>query len=191
MNRYEYQRFGRGGRGRPDGFGGHGGPGGPGGPGEHLGHRGMGRGGRMRRGEVRPSLLIALLDGPSHGYDLIQRLEEKSGGRWRPSPGSVYPALQLLDDEGLVTSRREDGKQIFELTDTGRTQATEHLERNGSPWDAVGDADTDHGQLRVAMRDLHMAAKQVGLTGSAETVTRAVEIVTQARKDLYRLLADA
>jgi DNA-binding PadR family transcriptional regulator len=161
--------------------------GGPFGGGFGPGGRG---GGRMRRGQVRFALLIALLDGPSHGYDLIQRLEEKAGGRWRPSPGSVYPALQLLDDEGLVTSRREDDKQIFELTDAGRAQATEHVERFGNPWERFGDGG-DHGKLRIALRDLQMAARQVGVTGSPESITQAVEIVTRARKELYRLLADA
>jgi DNA-binding PadR family transcriptional regulator len=145
----------------------------------------------MRRGEVRSALLIALLDGPGHGYELIQALEAKSGGRWKPSPGSVYPSLQMLADEGLVTSSDIDGKRTFAITDAGRSLADDRVAARGLPWDAIDAGRGETGQLRVAVRDLHMAAKQVGLTGSADAVERATAIVTQARKDLYRLLAES
>ena len=148
------------------------------------------RHGRMRRGDVRAGLLIALLDGPGHGYELIQTLEAKSEGRWRPSPGSVYPTLQMLEDEGLVRSSEREGKRVFELTDAGRTEADDRVARAGYPWEAM-ERDGDHGDLRVAVRDLHWAVKQVGMTGSSEVVRQATEIVTKARKDLYRLLADS
>jgi DNA-binding PadR family transcriptional regulator len=144
----------------------------------------------MRRGDVRSALLIALLDGPGHGYELIQVLETKTDGRWRPSPGSVYPLLQLLADEGLVTSIERDGKRVFELTEAGRSHADEHIASQGYPWDAM-DRGGEHGGLRVALRDLHHAAKQVGLTGPPQAVERATEILNQARKDLYRLLAES
>ena len=144
----------------------------------------------MRRGDVRSALLIALLDGPGHGYELIQALEAKTDGRWRPSPGSVYPSLQLLADEGLVTSTEQDGKRTFEITDAGRTRADEQIASRGYPWEEM-DKGGEHGGLRVAVRDLHLAAKQVGLTGSPPQVEQATEIVTRARKDLYRLLAES
>jgi DNA-binding PadR family transcriptional regulator len=144
-------------------------------------------GGRMRRGDVRAALLIVLLDQPGHGYELIQALEAKAEGRWRPSPGSVYPALHLLADQGLVTATEQDGKQVFTLTDSGRTEANERIASHGIPWET---SQSDHGNLRVAVRDLHLAAKQVGITGSAATVEQATTIVTEARKALYRLLAD-
>lgn len=143
----------------------------------------------MRRGDVRRALLIALLDGPAHGYELIQSLEAKSEGRWRPSPGSVYPALQLLADEGLVTGIEVEGKRTYELTDAGRAEATEQLDTHGHPWDDV-DGPGEHGELRAAMRAVHGAARQVALTGSPETVARARELLDQTRKDLYRLLAE-
>jgi DNA-binding PadR family transcriptional regulator len=143
----------------------------------------------MRRGDVRTALLIALLDGPGHGYELIQALEAKTDGRWRPSPGSVYPSLQMLADEGLVTSSERDGKRTFELTDEGRAQANERVAAAGYPWDAMDRGRPGHTALRSAIRDLHHAVKQVGLTGSQEVVDAATEIVVQARKDLYRLLA--
>jgi DNA-binding PadR family transcriptional regulator len=160
--------------------------------GQHVpgGERGAGRD-RMRRGDVRTALLIALLDGPGHGYELIQALERKTGGRWRPSPGSVYPSLQMLTDEGLVTSSERDGKRTFELTAAGSEQATERVATEGYPWEAMDDGGTEHGDLRRAVRDLHLAAKQVGMTGSAEALQQATEIVTQARKELYRLLSES
>jgi DNA-binding PadR family transcriptional regulator len=144
----------------------------------------------MRRGDVRAALLIALQDGPGHGYELIQALETKTDGRWRPSPGSVYPLLQLLADEGLVTTVERDGKRVYELTDAGRTEAEQRVTASGLPWESM-DQNRDSGGLRTAMRDLHNAARQVGMAGSSDTVAKATEIVTNARKELYRLLADS
>ena len=77
-------------------------------------------GGRMRRGDVRIFLMAALLTGPAHGYELMQRIEEQTEGRWKPSPGSVYPSLQLLEEEGLVRSSEETGRKVYELTTEGR-----------------------------------------------------------------------
>src|SRR4051795_9788545 len=95
----------------------------------HRGHRhdgerweGRRRGGRMRRGDIRTALLSVLVEEPGHGYDLIERLEEKTSGAWRPSPGSVYPTLQLLEDEGLAKSGERDGKRVYEITDEGRAE---------------------------------------------------------------------
>jgi DNA-binding PadR family transcriptional regulator len=143
----------------------------------------------MRRGDVRSALLIALLDGPAHGYELIQALESKTDGRWKPSPGSVYPSLQLLADEGLVTSSEQDGKRVFQITDAGREKANEWIAEKGYPWEAMDRGRPEHAELRAAVRDLHFAVRQVGLTGSAEAVQRTTEILTHARKELYRLLA--
>jgi DNA-binding PadR family transcriptional regulator len=145
----------------------------------------------MRRGDVRLALLIALLDGPGHGYELMQALESKTAGRWRPSPGSVYPSLQMLADEDLVTSTERDGKRIFEITDAGRAHADERVATSGYPWETMDRGRDDHGGLRVAVRDLHLAAKQIGMSGSPEAVERATQIVSQARKDLYLLLAES
>jgi len=86
---------------------------------------------RMRRGDIRTALLVALGDGPGHGYELIGRLEEKSAGTWRPSPGSVYPTLQLFEDEGLVKMEERDDKRVYALTDAGRAEAAERVERFG------------------------------------------------------------
>lgn len=147
----------------------------------------------MRRGDVRSALLIALLDGPAHGYELIQRLEARTDGRWRPSPGSVYPVLQQLADEGLVTATDNDGRRTSTLTDAGRTEAEQRLAGGGAPWDNL-DRDGgggEHGALRVALRDLHVAAKQVAQTGTPEVVAQTTEVLTEARRSLYRLLAES
>ena len=157
------------------------------GHGRGPGHR---RGGRMRRGEIRTALLTTLVEEPGHGYDVIQRLEEKSGGAWRPSPGSVYPTLQLLEDEGLVRSTERDGKRIYEITDEGRAEAERRTaEAGGSPWDAETGASA-FGQLREAMIGIGQAVRQIARNGDEAKVQRAVEIVRDARKRLYQLLAE-
>ncbi|HEY5698095.1 MAG TPA: PadR family transcriptional regulator [Acidimicrobiales bacterium] len=144
----------------------------------------------MRRGDVRTALLIGLLDGPGHGYELIQLLEMKTGGRWRPSPGSVYPSLQQLADEGLVTSTEIDSKRTYEITDEGRALAEERIAAAGYPWDAMDEGRGDQGGLRTAVKELAVAAKLVGMNGSPEMIERASVILVKARKDLYGLLAE-
>ncbi len=149
------------------------------------------RGGRMRRGDIRTALLAALDDGPGHGYELIQRLEAKSEGAWRPSPGSVYPTLQLLEDEGLVQSTERDGKRVYEVTDAGRAEAATRIgEAGGTPWEVAGRDGRPSGELREAMGLLHLAAKQVGMAGTDAQREQAIAIIRDARKQLYTLLAD-
>ncbi len=163
----------------------------PGGRGDH----GFGEGPppwgprRMRRGDIRTAVLSALQDGPGHGYELMSRLSERSGGRWRPSPGSMYPMLQALQDEGLVTSADADGKRVFELTEAGTAAAHERAESGGSPWD-LG-VDDDRHKLRHALGQLAAAIKQISMTDSPELHERAEAIVTEARRKLYQLLAEA
>ncbi|WP_328472520.1 PadR family transcriptional regulator [Streptomyces sp. NBC_00448] len=162
-----------------------GGPFGPGG-------RGHGRGGprgRARRGDVRASILALLTDRPMHGYEMIQEIAERSGGAWRPSPGSVYPTLQLLEDEGLIGSASEGGKKLFTLTDAGRAEAEagpdapwEDAER-GVDWDALN-------EIRKAGGGLIEAFRQVWATGTPEQRDKALTVVNDARKKLYLILAD-
>src|SRR5882672_1400450 len=103
------------------------------------GWEGRRRGGRMRRGDIRTAVLAILAEEPGHGYDVIQRLEEKTAGAWRPSPGSVYPMLQLLEDEGLVRSSERESKRVYEITATGREEAERRIEEaGGAPWDLAG-----------------------------------------------------
>ena len=154
------------------------------------GVRGWGGPRRVRRGHIRTLLLTSLLEGPAHGYEIIQRLEAKTEGMWRPSPGSVYPTLQLLEDKGLVRSEEREGKRVYELTDEGRGDAEARAERNGPVWAEGHEGSPGAGALRDAVGQLHMAAHQVASAGQESQVQRAVEILTEARKKLYQLLAE-
>ncbi len=132
-------------------------------------------------------MLLALQDGPAHGYELGQRLERSSGG-WRPSPGSIYPTLQALEDEELVTSEERDGKRVYSLSRRGVALLKERAARGeGAPWEVVFDGKT--GELREAVVGLKMAAKQVGVAGTAAQREKAIAIVVEARRQIYELLA--
>lgn len=178
----------------PFGPGGPGGSAGPWGPG--FGHGGpwggRGRGGprgRARRGDVRASILALLKGRPMHGYEMIQEIAERSGGAWKPSPGSVYPTLQLLEDEGLIVSESEGGKKLFSLTEAGRTAAEDGPEApweeasRGVDWEALT-------EIRQAGFGLMEAFGQVWKTGSKEQREKALAVINEARKKLYLILAD-
>ncbi|MEJ8645225.1 PadR family transcriptional regulator [Streptomyces sp. MS1.HAVA.3] len=156
-------------------FGGRGGRGGP--------------RGRARRGDVRASILALLADRPMHGYEMIQEIGERSGGAWKPSPGSVYPTLQLLEDEGLITNESEGGKKLFTLTDAGRAEAESGPD---APWaDAGRGFDLEAMQeVRTAGIGLMEAFGQVFKTGTPEQREKAVGVINDARKKLYLILAD-
>ncbi|MDE3204609.1 MAG: PadR family transcriptional regulator [Acidobacteriota bacterium] len=144
----------------------------------------MGR--RMRRGDVRVALLDALREGPAHGYELINRLEARSGGMWRPSAGSVYPTLQLLEEEGRITGRDEEGKRVYELTAEGRGEAESSRQRPS--WNHGGPSRA-HLELRATLGQLAMAARQVAQVGDETQIASAGTILAEARQKLYRLLA--
>ncbi|MFD8974111.1 MULTISPECIES: PadR family transcriptional regulator [Streptomyces] len=168
------------------------GPGfGGGGPfGGGFGGRGRGGGrGRARRGDVRASILALLKDRPMHGYEMIREIGERSDGAWKPSPGSVYPTLQMLEDEGLITSASEGGKKLFTLTDAGRAEAEEGPE---APWEEAGrGVDWEAvNEIRQAGFGLMEAFGQVWKTGTAEQRQKAVGVINDARKKLYLILAD-
>ncbi len=149
------------------------------------------RGGRMRRGDIRTATLAVLAEEPGHGYDVIQRLEEKTGGAWRPSPGSVYPTLQLLEDEGLVRSSIHDSKRVYEITESGREESVRRVEEaGGTPWELAGRDDDRVGDLRDAMRQLLIAAKQGTASNDRQCIERTTEILNRARKEIYTMLAE-
>jgi DNA-binding PadR family transcriptional regulator len=183
--------------GRGRGFGpGPGGPGGFGGPGDFRGgggpggHRGPRGGRRARRGDIRSAILLLLAEEPRNGYGLMQEIEERSGGVWRPSPGSVYPALSQLEDEGLVRATDTDGRKSFTLTDEGTAHVDTNRERMGTPWETVGEGAHDElHELRHAAQALAVAAMQVAQTGSKGQLGEAKAILEDARRSLYRLLA--
>jgi DNA-binding PadR family transcriptional regulator len=180
------------------------GPGGPGDmftiplPGPEFGGPGFGpgfgpgmrRGRRIRRGDVRAAILLLLEEEPRNGYQVMQELETRSGGMWRPSPGSVYPALQLLADEGLVRSESRDGGNVFELTDAGRAHVDEHRERFGSPWEQAGaHVPEAHRELGGLLAQVAVATRQVMHAGNEQQVSAASQLLTETRRSLYRILA--
>jgi DNA-binding PadR family transcriptional regulator len=149
-----------------------------------------GRGPRARRGDVRAALLSLLAEEPRNGYQLMQEIERRSEGVWRPSPGSVYPALQQLEDEGLVQSAEEDGRKLFHLTDAGR-EAAEAAGAEGAPWDAVSESvDSDVWELFGVARQVGMAIFQIAQAGTTEQIAAAREVLTNARRSLYTILAE-
>jgi DNA-binding PadR family transcriptional regulator len=152
---------------------------------------GWGGGRRARRGDVRTALLAMLDERPMHGYDLIQELEQRSGGAWRPSPGSIYPTLQMLEEEGLISGEDQDAKRVFSLTGAGKAELEQRRERDGgaAPWEAAS-FDQAVSQLRESMFGLGAAAMQVGRTGSEAQQKKAAEVLAEARKQLYRILAE-
>ena len=151
--------------------------------------RGRGRGGhRARRGDVRSAILTLLGEKQMHGYEMIQELEERSGGRWRPSAGSIYPTLQLLEDEGLVRADEVDGKRVFDLTDAGRERLKERGE-SAPPWEQSKDRSLYH-QLGDEMRGVANAASQVMRAGDEAQLKEAAEAMAETRKRLYRMLAE-
>jgi DNA-binding PadR family transcriptional regulator len=156
---------------------------------EMRGGRGHGRGRhRVRRGDVRSAILALLDDRPMHGYEMIQELEERTGGRWTPSAGSIYPTLQLLEDEGLVTAEEVDGRKVYSLTDSGQEAVPERTE-GGRPWEQ-GDEDSPRFEARKELFRLMGAAKQLARADNDEQLTKAAEILKDARRKLYGLLAE-
>ncbi|MDT5095334.1 MAG: hypothetical protein QOH60_4697 [Mycobacterium sp.] len=170
----------------PGGFGF--GPGGRGGPRGPRGHRGRGRG-RGRRGDTRAAILALLTERPMHGYEMIQQIADRSNGLWRPSPGSIYPTLQLLVDEGLIVATEADGsKRLFELTDAGR-EATATAQT--PPWEEIADdADPDEVNLRAAAGQLAAAVFQSSHAATADQHKRIVDIINKARKEIYGVLGE-
>lgn len=149
-----------------------------------------GRRGRSRRGDVRTAILALLTERSMHGYEMIQQIAERSGGLWRPSPGSVYPTLQLLVDEGLLIANETDGsKKLFELTEDGRA-AAQKIET--PPWEAIAEnADPGHANLHNATQQLMGAVAQSAFTTTDEQQTRIVDIVNNARREIYQILGES
>ena len=156
------------------------------GPGRHFIHRRR----RMRRGDVRAAILLLLEEEPRNGYQVMQELEERSEGAWRPSPGSVYPALQLLADEGLIRGEPREGGTVYELTDAGRQHLGENRERFGEPWAEAGaGVPDDIRELMHLAMQVGIATRQVTHAGSEEQRKAAADLLTETRRKLYGILA--
>jgi DNA-binding PadR family transcriptional regulator len=153
---------------------------------------GMGRP-RAARGDVRSAILALLSESPRHGYQIIQDIAERSGGAWRASPGSVYPALAALQDEGLIDDEKVEGRRVYSLTESGRSHVEarqDELAAVFAAFEASGDdtADEDYGRLLFSVG---AAAVEVARSGTAEQTADARRLLAQVRRDLYGLLAEA
>jgi DNA-binding PadR family transcriptional regulator len=150
----------------------------------------FGRGLKRERGDVRAAILALLAEEPMHGYQIITELTERSGGVWNPSPGSVYPTLQALEDQGLVTADKSEGRRVFSLTAEGRTVA-EEVADGPAPWErAARGADRSLLDLRGLMVEVAAATMQVGRSGSENQVKAVGEILADTRRRIYLVLAD-
>jgi len=151
-----------------------------------------GRGPRVRRGDVRAAILDLLAEGQAwNGYQIIQEIGGRTQGVWKPSAGSVYPALQQLEDEGLIRAEAgEDRRRNYTLTDEGRTYVEAHADELKASWDSVtGSVDDDAVQMHNLARQVAMATVQVAQAGSPAQVKQASKILADTRKALYRILA--
>jgi DNA-binding PadR family transcriptional regulator len=164
---------------------------GPGGMGFGPGRGPRGRGRKARRGDIRTAALLLLAEEPRNGYQIMQEVEERSGGVWSPSPGSVYPALAQLEDEGLIRTEQGEGRKQFALTDAGRQALAERGTERPAPWEQMSDEFSPQArELGKLMREVAFAFAQVMRTGSEEQMASARTVLAAARKDLYRILAD-
>jgi DNA-binding PadR family transcriptional regulator len=178
-------------RGRPDrDFFGRGGPFG----GDPFDEDGGGRR-RHRRGDIKYALLELLAEQPRHGYELIKELEQRYGGFYRPSPGTVYPTLQLLEDEGHLTSESVEGKRVYTITDSGRQLLEEHRRQN--PGDERGPH--QHGFRRGAGPELHQlresgmglvaSVMQVARHGTPAQIQAVLKVLDSTRREIYAILS--
>ena len=169
----------------PGGFG----PGFPPGPPPGFGRRG---GRRTNRGDVRTAVLAVVSEAPRHGYEIIQEITERTGGQWKPSPGSVYPTLSQLEDEGLVRVEQTEGRRVVHLTEEGTRYVDEHREEIDAVWSGFDDDGSDDpaATLWQELGQVHGAAHQVMSAGTPEQIASATESLAEARKAIYRLLAE-
>jgi hypothetical protein len=144
-------------------------------------------GSRAGRGEVRSAVLALLAERPMHGYQIIREIEERSGGTWKPSAGSVYPTLQLLADEGIIRAEESNGRKIYSLTEAGREEVAGA--GMSAPWESGPASGSGFAALPKAGVELAQAASQVGRTGTPEQVQEAVAVLDDARRRLYAILA--
>jgi DNA-binding PadR family transcriptional regulator len=187
-SRHEHGGYGRGDGGFRLGFG----PDLGFGPGTIDGPRGSGRGrSRAGRGDVRAAIISLLSEGPRNGYQIIQEINERTGGLWRVSSGSVYPTISQLEDEGLIERTDGTGRKLFALTQAGREHAEQNAEQLARLWEA-GAQDAQLGevrQYRELIGQLAAATRQVYDVGSQAQREEAKQVLTRARQSMYKLLA--
>jgi DNA-binding PadR family transcriptional regulator len=146
---------------------------------------------KARRGDIRTAALLILAEEPRNGYQIMQEVEERSGGVWRPSPGSVYPVLQQLEDEGLVRSQESSGQRLIELTDAGRAALADRKPDAPAPWEEIAATVDEHTlELGSLIRQIALASMQVGQVGTDAQITEARKLLGECRRSLYKILAE-
>ncbi len=149
------------------------------------------RGRRARRGAVKAAVLVLLGEEPRNGYALMQEIEARSEGAWRPSPGSIYPALALMEDEGLIKPVGSGDERKYELTDEGRKRLAQRAADAPAPWEpAANDVADEAVQMGRTMRQVGMAARQIAEIGTTEQLQQAEEALAATRRSLYGILAE-
>jgi DNA-binding PadR family transcriptional regulator len=158
------------------------------------------RGPKVRRGDVRAAILDMLHEEPMNGYQLISQIAERSGGVWKPSPGSVYPTIQQLEDEGLVEADDERGRRTLRLTDEGRAYVEAHPDELAGVWEPFaergrrgreeGQAGGEYAALKPEIGQVMAAVWQIVTTGTDQQRRDAVDVLVDTRRRLYGLLAD-
>ena len=150
---------------------------------------------RFRNGDVRAAVLVLLAEQPMHGYQIIQEIAERTGDLWQPSPGSIYPVLQQLEDEGLIFIEQTEGRKVANLTEAGRAYVEENWVELEAVWDALMNNNVDEGtqemrNLFVTVKQIGVAAKQVAKVGTANQLAEARKVLGDARRRLYLILAE-
>jgi DNA-binding PadR family transcriptional regulator len=145
---------------------------------------------RANRGDVRSAILSLLSEAPSNGYGLIKAIAEKTGGVWRPSPGSIYPTLQQLVDEELIVSTGDGRRTEFELTDSGKAYVAEHADELTKAWEATAGQSGADSEFHASVAKLMGVVQQFRFAATDEQRTQATEKLDETRRALYLILAD-
>jgi DNA-binding PadR family transcriptional regulator len=148
------------------------------------------RGPKARRGDVRAAILGVLAEQPMNGYQIIQEIASRSSGVWKPSPGSIYPTLQQLEDEGLVRVENDGGRRVYTLTDEGRSYVNEHADEVSAPWQAMSEAGEDDDGLKPLIGQVAGAVWQIVATGTPEQQAKGRDALVELRRKLYSILAE-
>jgi DNA-binding PadR family transcriptional regulator len=147
------------------------------------------RGPKARRGDVRAAILALLIEQPRNGYQIIQEVAERSGGAWKPSPGSIYPTLQQLEDEGLVQADNDGGRRAYTLTEEGQTYVAAHPEEVAAPWEAMGEA-SDEDEFKPLIGQVAAAIWQIAAVGTPEQQAKGREALRDLRRRLHTILSE-
>jgi DNA-binding PadR family transcriptional regulator len=156
-----------------------------------MAQQGASRAPKVRRGDVRTAILDVLSAEPMNGYQVIQQIAERTNGAWKPSPGSVYPTLQQLEDEGLVESEQAEGRRTLRLSAAGREYVAEHPEELAATWRSFDETAAEAtSELKPVIGQVMAAVWQIVVSGNRQQQAEAAEILGETRRRLYGLLAD-